>query len=186
MCGIAGFQGGFEEGGHLLQRMSAAVWHRGPDDQGHWSDRDAGVGLCQRRLSIIDLSPAGHQPMLSDDGNIVLVYNGELYNHPELRAELESSGAIFRGHSDTETILRLFERDGKSCLGRLNGIFALAIWDRQRRSLLLARDPMGVKPLYYVADSRGLLFGSELKSLLQDPEVSARLFASGCTANSSP
>ncbi len=173
MCGIAGFSGGFDAA--LLERMSASIVHRGPDDAGLDFLPEAGVGLAHRRLSIIDLSPAGHQPMWNDARSVAITYNGEIYNFRELRKELEAEGARFRGHSDTEVLLQLYLRDGDAMLERLNGIFAFAIWDGRRRDLLLARDHLGVKPLYWTRTPRGLLFASELKALLQAPDVDRSL-----------
>ncbi len=173
MCGIAGFSGRFEP--DLLERMSAAMAHRGPDDAGTWWKPEAGVGLAHRRLSIIDLSPRGHQPMWDCTGQVVISYNGEIYNYRELREALVAEGFEFRSDSDTEVLLNLYLRDGTDMLGALNGIFAFALWDARSRSLFVARDGVGVKPLYYAEVPAGLLFASELKSLLQSPEVDRSL-----------
>jgi len=143
-----------------------AMLHRGPDDAGEYIDPAVGVMLGHRRLSIIDLSPAGHQPMLSDDGSVVISYNGEIYNYRELRADLSAAGVAFRGDSDTEVLLRLYEKHGAAVLPRLNGVFALAIYDKRAGELLLARDGLGIKPMYYVADDEGFRFASEVKALL--------------------
>jgi asparagine synthase (glutamine-hydrolysing) len=164
MCGIAGFSGAFDR--DLLRRMSGRMAHRGPDGEGEFFEPAAGVGLAHRRLAIIDLSPAGAQPMTDAATGVTLVFNGEIYNFRELRAPLESVGVRFRGHSDTEVILQLYLAQGSAMLARLNGIFALALWDPRDRSLLLARDGAGVKPLYVARLSQGVLFGSEMKSLL--------------------
>jgi asparagine synthase (glutamine-hydrolysing) len=164
MCGIAGYFGAFDPQGIALANERQA--HRGPDDVGQFLDAEAGVALGHVRLSIIDLSPLGHQPMVSDDGLAVLAYNGEIYNFRELRAELVSKGHRFRGQSDTEVLLHLYLAEGTAMLGRLNGIFALAIWDTRDQTLFLARDALGVKPLYYSAGPRGLAFASEIKALL--------------------
>lgn len=170
MCGIAGFFGSFSA--ESLERASVSIAHRGPDAHGIWRDPDAGVGLAHRRLSIIDLSSTGAQPMLSDDGSVVLIFNGEIYNFRELRASLEARGSRFRGSSDTEVVLRLYQEEGAAMLSKLNGIFAVALWDGRDRSLLLARDAMGVKPLYFSALSRGVVFASEIKAMLKlAPEV---------------
>ncbi|CAG1003883.1 asparagine synthase (glutamine-hydrolysing) [Myxococcaceae bacterium] len=173
MCGIAGFSGHFPAG--FLDRANRAIAHRGPDAEGVWSDMEAGVGLAHRRLSIIDLSPAGAQPMASDDGSVVIVFNGEIYNFRELRAELEAMGHRFRGHSDTEVLLHLYLADGERMLERLNGIFAFALWDSRKQSLFLARDGLGVKPLYYATTPVGIVFASEIKALLQAREVARTL-----------
>lgn len=173
MCGFAGFldRAGFADGEALLRRMADALVHRGPDSHGYWNDGDAGIALAHRRLAIIDLSPAGHQPMLSADGRFVLSYNGEIYNHADLRRELEAAGTVaWRGHSDTETLLAGFSAWGiPGTLQRANGMFAFALWDRGERKLYLARDRMGEKPLYYGMQGTTLLFGSELKALRQHP-----------------
>ncbi len=147
--------------------MADALRHRGPDSSGAWLDETSGVALSHRRLSIIDLSPAGHQPMASPDGRYLLTYNGEIYNHLDLRRELEAAGAIeWRGHSDTETLVHAIARWGlDGALQRSVGMFALGVWDRQERTLSLARDRMGEKPLYYGWSNGALLFGSELKAL---------------------
>src|SRR5262245_37058381 len=145
MCGIAGFQGMFEPA--LLQALGDALHHRGPDDAGEWYSTHALVGLAHRRLSIIDLSPLGHQPMEDASRSSVIVFNGEIYNFRELRRELEHNGFHFRGHSDTEVLLALYRSKGEAMLAELNGIFAFAIYDAADRSLLLACDAMAVKPL---------------------------------------
>ena len=145
MCGIAGMQGRVDRA--LLERMQASIRHRGPDSEGLYAAPERGIGLAHTRLSILDLSPQGAQPMASDCGGVHIVYNGETYNSPALRDELESDGVTFRGRSDTEVILRLYLRDGESFLKRLNGIFALGIWDDRCQELLVARDGLGVKPL---------------------------------------
>lgn len=173
MCGFAGFldRAGFADGEAVLRRMADTIAHRGPDSDGYWVDAEAGIALAHRRLAIIDLSPAGHQPMTSPDGRYVLSYNGEIYNHLDLRRELETNGTIeWRGHSDTETLLQGFSAWGvRGTLERANGMFALALWDRAERKLFLARDRMGEKPLYYGMQGKTLLFGSELKALRQHP-----------------
>jgi len=175
MCGIAGFQGDFDP--RLLERMADSMSHRGPDDHGTWYGEGHRTGLAHRRLSIIDLSPRGHQPMWDPTGTVVCAYNGEIYNYRELRAELVADGYRFDSDCDTEVLLNLYLRDGVKCLERLNGIFAFGLWDRRSGELLLARDGMGVKPLYYAETSRGLAFASELKSLLQDGSVDRTLDA---------
>lgn len=174
MCGITGFLGNgnqrWEDALTVLQRMTDALRHRGPDADGLWQSADGQVNLGHRRLSIIDLSPTGAQPMVSPDRRYVLIFNGEIYNFPELRRELEAAGQRFRGTSDTEVLLHGIERWGmKATLPRLNGMFAFALWDEQERKLILARDRFGEKPLYYAWQNGVLLFGSELKALMQYP-----------------
>ena len=167
MCGIAGYLGDF--GAELLPRMNHAQAHRGPDGQGVWS---AGrIGLAHVRLAILDLSPAGHQPMSDARGRVTLVFNGEIYNYRELRARLEREGATLRGSSDTEVLVELLARHGRRCLPWLNGIFAFAAWFADERRLLLARDAAGVKPLYWTRTPAGFAFASELKALLAVPGV---------------
>jgi asparagine synthase (glutamine-hydrolysing) len=173
MCGFAGFldRAGFADGEAVLREMADKIVHRGPDSDGYWVDGEAGIALAHRRLAIIDLSPAGHQPMASHDGRYVLSYNGEIYNHLDLRRQLEANGTVeWRGHSDTETLLQGFSAWGvRGTLERANGMFAFALWDRAERKLFLARDRMGEKPLYYGMQGKALLFGSELKALRQHP-----------------
>ena len=163
MCGIAGFQGWFDSA--LLDTMANALVHRGPDDSGVWYSAESRTGLAHRRLSIIDLSPTGHQPMVDQKGKAVIVFNGEIYNFRELRADLESHGHQFLGHSDTEVLLNLYLRYGEAMLPMLNGIFAFAVFDMSRHTLFLACDEMGVKPLYFHQSQWGTLFASELKAL---------------------
>ena len=169
MCGFAGIfapHRALDES--LLQRMGNAIAHRGPDDSGQWLDAQAGVGLAHRRLSIVDLSPAGHQPMLSHSTRYVIAFNGEIYNHNAMRASLP--GVAWRGHSDTETLLAAFDAWGvEATLTQSVGMFAFALWDRHERCLFLARDRLGEKPLYYGGQNGVFLFGSELKSLRVHP-----------------
>ncbi|HYA65696.1 MAG TPA: asparagine synthase (glutamine-hydrolyzing) [Burkholderiaceae bacterium] len=172
MCGIAGFwdQGGrlrAEEAGRVLRSMTDAIQHRGPDDEGSWFDPQSGIALGHRRLSIIDLSPAGHQPMSCAQDRYRIVFNGEIYNFAHLRRELEGRGyGPWRGHSDTEVLLAAIAHWGvRGALERAAGMFAFALWDSARRELVLARDRLGEKPLYYGWRGRSLLFGSELKAL---------------------
>jgi asparagine synthase (glutamine-hydrolysing) len=181
MCGFAGFLGGPEsrEPGQarpLLQRMAGHIRHRGPDHSAVWSDSEAGIGLAHNRLAIVDLTPAGNQPMQSASGRYVTVYNGEIYNHMAIRDALRGEGFSFewRGHSDTETLLAAIEAWGvKGALERAIGMFALALWDKRERTLVLARDRLGEKPLYYGWQGSGanaaFLFGSELKALAIHP-----------------
>jgi len=155
--------------------MDSSLAHRGPDGHDIWIDSDVGVALVHRRLAIVDLSPAGHQPMLSSDGRFVITYNGEVYSHIEIRAELEAKGHVFRGHSDTEVILESIARTGVSATAkRLIGMFALAVWDRQERTLTLVRDRLGIKPIYWAKFGELFLFGSELKALRQHPAWTPR------------
>lgn len=174
MCGIAGFRSvETREKEAVARRMADALRHRGPDDEGIWVDDAAGLALAQRRLSIVDLSPAGHQPMLSRDGRFVLVFNGEIYNHADLRAQLPADFP-WRGHSDTETLVEAIAAWGvEETLSQLNGMFAFAVWDRELCTLWLARDRMGEKPLYYGYCGSTFLFGSELKALRAHPAFCA-------------
>src|SRR5271166_4565479 len=173
MCGIAGV---LKSGGNaqvdedILRRMCAAMVHRGPDDEGIYTER--GVGLGMRRLSIIDLA-TGHQPISNEDGTVWIVFNGEIYNHAVLREGLIARGHRFRSHSDTETIVHLYEEYGRECVKELRGMFAFAIWDSRTRKLFVARDRLGIKPLYYRLTPELFLFGSEIKVILAYPEVRA-------------
>jgi asparagine synthase (glutamine-hydrolysing) len=173
MCGIAGFiSPGLADPESTCRAMARALIHRGPDDSGYRVHRDIGLGLAHRRLAIVDLSPAGHQPMRSPSGRYELIYNGEIYNHQAIRVQLQGSGnePAWRGHSDTETLLAAFEAWGvQSALRRCVGMFALAVWDQERRRLTLARDRLGEKPLYYGHSGQAFLFGSELKALQAHP-----------------
>jgi asparagine synthase (glutamine-hydrolysing) len=175
MCGITGFwrEGGLDrQSPTVLQAMTDCIAHRGPDADGHWMDRDRGVALGHRRLSILDLSAAGAQPMASPSQRYTVVYNGEIYNFAELRRELEAEGAAptWRGHSDTEVLVASFDRWGiPETLRRANGMFAIAVWDAHAGRLTLARDRLGEKPLYYGRHGDTVLFGSELKALTQHP-----------------
>jgi asparagine synthase (glutamine-hydrolysing) len=164
MCGILGFSGRFDRSS--LDAGLRAIAHRGPDDSGVYVSEAAGVGLGHARLSILDLSPLGHQPMAGADGAVMLVFNGEIYNFRELRADLVARGVAFRGHSDTEVLLNLYLAEGEAMLPRLNGIFAFALWDGRSQSLLVARDALGVKPLYISETRHGFAFASEIKGLL--------------------
>jgi asparagine synthase (glutamine-hydrolysing) len=182
MCGIAGFVGVHPTGGsadalkEMALKMANAITYRGPDDHGVWVDENRGVGLSHRRLSIIDLSPAGHQPMVSASGRLVIVYNGEVFNFAELRADLEKKGIRFRGHSDTEVILEACEVWGiEETAKRLIGMFAFAIWDRRDCSLSLLRDRLGIKPLYWGSFNKTVIFGSELKALKEHPSFQAEI-----------
>lgn len=174
MCGIAGIflapDAADPRRLAAIKPMAATLHHRGPDGEGIWTDRDAGIALGHRRLAIVDLSEAGHQPMTSHGGRLVITFNGEIYNFADLRRELETVGYRFRGHSDTEVMLAAFERFGiEPALGRFAGMFALALWDRDRRILHLVRDRLGKKPLYVAFDRGALLFASELKAIRAFP-----------------
>lgn len=175
MCGIAGFLGPAAEAnrlGRIARQMGDAICHRGPDDRGEWVDADAGVALAHRRLSIVDLSPAGHQPMTSACGRWVIVFNGEIYNHGEIRRALEAAGQAppWRGHSDTEVLLAAVAAHGLAhALERCVGMFAFALWDCRDRTLVLARDRLGEKPLYYGRVGQYFLFASELEALRRHP-----------------
>ncbi|MDH3900876.1 MAG: asparagine synthase (glutamine-hydrolyzing), partial [Gammaproteobacteria bacterium] len=170
MCGITGFLHHTPDPESVINRMTASLQHRGPDAGGVWRDEDAGIALGHRRLSIIDLSPAGSQPMISGSGRYVLCYNGEIYNFTALRPELEKSGYRFRGHSDTEVLLAAIEDWGiHGALERISGMFAFALWDRSERTVTLARDRVGKKPLYYGWCDKIFLFGSELKAINRHP-----------------
>jgi asparagine synthase (glutamine-hydrolysing) len=175
MCGITGFLTSSAETEFemkmMVARMAEQLIHRGPDDSGVWVDPQAGVALGHRRLSILDLSPDGHQPMHSETGRYVIVFNGEVYNFKELRSTLESMGHRFRGHSDTEVMLAAMEQWGiDEALPLFNGMFAFAVWDRKERQIHLVRDRLGEKPLYYGWMGQTFLFGSELKALVAHPE----------------
>lgn len=163
MCGILGVSGGRL---NLVKPACDLLLHRGPDDSGLFVDPDELVGLGHRRLSIIDLSPSGHQPMVSNDGLVALIFNGEIYNFQDLRADLIKRGVSFRGSSDTEVLLNLYLLDGEEMLKKLNGVFAFAIWDGRLKALMIARDALGVKPLYYSELNGIFAFSSELKALL--------------------
>ena len=175
MCGICGiFEFGRATGGvtwDVVSAMRDTMVHRGPDDAGTWISSDRRVGLGHRRLSIVDLSAAGHNPMTNETRDVWITFNGEIYNHERLRPRLVERGHVYHSRTDTETLVHLYEEEGDDLVHRLEGMFAFAIWDESRRRLLLARDRLGVKPLYYtVADGR-LLFASEIKALLEHPDV---------------
>jgi asparagine synthase (glutamine-hydrolysing) len=150
----------------MLRASLDALAHRGPDDSGVFESSESGIGLVHVRLSILDISPLGHQPMVSGDGKVVLIFNGEIYNFRDLKVELELKGYTFHGHSDTEVLLNLYLAEGEAMLARLNGIFAFALWDARSQTMLLARDGLGVKPLYFSETPEGVAFASEIKGLL--------------------
>lgn len=175
MCGIAGYLNlsSAEDGAALLARMNVAIAHRGPDAGTTW--QGDGVGLAHRRLSIIDVV-GSNQPMFNEDGEVVVVYNGEIYNFAEVRADLVAAGHVFRTNGDTETIVHGWEEWGEDCVDRFRGMFAFAVWDNRRKCLFLARDRLGIKPLYIgELPGGGVVFGSELKALLQAPDLSREL-----------
>jgi asparagine synthase (glutamine-hydrolysing) len=175
MCGIVGVanRSGEPVAPVILERMTGAMCHRGPDSEGYFIE--ASVGLGHRRLAIIDLSPAGHQPMATTDGSLVLAYNGEVYNYQSLRLELEALGHRFRSRTDSEVVLEALQEWGVEAVPRMNGMFAFALYDRERRHVLLVRDRYGIKPLYYAVRGDTVLFGSEIKSFLPHPSFSAEL-----------
>jgi asparagine synthase (glutamine-hydrolysing) len=175
MCGITGLinLNGDPLSPILLKRMTDAIAHRGPDGEGHWIEGNVGIG--HRRLAIIDLSPAGHQPMISADHRYVLSYNGEIYNYRELRADLEAQGVWFRSNTDSEVVLYALAQWGTNALLKFNGMFALALWDRKEKTLLLARDRYGIKPLYYAMQGHSFAFGSEQKAITAQPHFQRTL-----------
>jgi len=171
MCGIVGFfSGNKRTDSEVLISMRDALSHRGPDDMGSYIDIENKVGLAHRRLSILDLSPLGHQPMSNEEGSIWVAYNGEIYNFKELREELIQIGYRFKSNSDTEVLVKAFEQWGIECINRFIGMFAIAIWDKRTKKLYLIRDRAGVKPLYYYRRNGVFLFGSELKALMKHPD----------------
>src|SRR6202521_5680636 len=168
ICGVVQFAPDAQLQPELLRRMCAAMVHRGPDDDGVYTQGRVGLGM--RRLSIIDLA-TGHQPISNEDGTIWIVFNGEIYNHATLRKQLQSRGHRYTTNSDTETIVHLYEEYGRDCVQHLRGMFAFAIWDTRKRQLFVARDRLGIKPLYYRVTSDSFLFGSEIKVVLAPPEI---------------
>jgi asparagine synthase (glutamine-hydrolysing) len=175
MCGITGLINldGAPVSPVVLKQMTDVISHRGPDGEGQWIEGNIGIG--HRRLAIIDLSPAGHQPMISADHRYLLSYNGEIYNYRELRAELEAKGVWFHSQTDSEVVLYALAQWGKEALLKFNGMFALALWDRKERTLLLARDRYGIKPLYYAEQGKTFAFGSEQKAITAQPGFKRRL-----------
>ena len=178
MCGIVGISSSHR----IVDRRWLAegrdrLQHRGPDDAGEYWSEDGRAGLGHRRLSIVDLSPSGHQPMQSEDGRLVITFNGEIYNHRELRETLKGLGHSFRSSSDTEVVLAAYRQWGRAFLERLNGMFAMGILDVQARTMLIARDRAGEKPLFYRAIPGELRFASELKALLADPQIARQIDA---------
>ena len=179
MCGIVGTLNldGRPAAASIIKKMTDAIAHRGPDGEGCFVDGAFGVG--HRRLAIIDLSPAGHQPMLSRDRRYVLSYNGEIYNFQELRAELEAMGYQFHSRTDSEVVLNAYAAWGEKALDRLNGMFAFAVWDTEQRELFLARDRYGIKPLYYCLENRSLVFASEIKGIVAHPQYHTEMDPEG-------
>ena len=180
MCGIVGYAG--VAGAlklDLLSSMRDTIAHRGPDALGSWSTTDGSVLFGHRRLAILDLSAAGAQPMENSSRSCAVVYNGEIYNHPELRRDLAARGARFNGHSDTEVLLAAYDEWGEQCVEHLRGMFAFAIYDKERKSLFMARDRAGEKPLYWAEHRGGIVFASELKALMADEKFPRRLSAEG-------
>jgi asparagine synthase (glutamine-hydrolysing) len=173
MCGISGFSA--KNNQDLIRKMSDLMTHRGPDDSGVWFSNENGIALAHNRLSIIDLSPSGKQPMIDHTGNVIITFNGEIYNYRELKDDLKQKGYVFHSSTDTEVILNLYREKGCSLLNDLNGIFAFALWDYHKKILFIARDGMGVKPLYYMTSKSGFYFASELKSLNQVPDIDRSL-----------
>ena len=173
MCGICGIffsDRDWHVSGQVLANMNRRIVHRGPDDDGFFIEEN--VGLAMRRLSIIDVK-TGHQPLANENQDVWIVYNGEIYNHAALRADLEAKGHQYRTRSDTETIVHLYEEYGRDCVKHLRGMFAFALWDRRKRVLFAARDRLGIKPFYYRWDGKAFLFGSEIKTILAYPDIAA-------------
>ena len=169
MCGIVGvyyFDGGAKPELASIRAMTDAMYHRGPNDEGFHIDGRVGLGM--RRLSIIDIA-GGHQPISTEDDRQTIIFNGEAYNYRERRKELEQQGATFKTNTDTEVVLQLYRHHGEACLSRINGMFGFAIWDKAEEQLIVARDRLGIKPLYYYRDAEKLVFASEIKSILAFP-----------------
>ena len=175
ICGIRAIRDDFPAGEELVTKMNDTIVHRGPDDGGAWASDEHGVALAHRRLSIIDLSYAGHQPMSNEDGTVWITFGGEIYNHLDLRHELEAKGHVYRSQTDTETIIHLYEEEGPRCVERLHGMFHYAIWDSRTRELHLARDRLGKKPVYFAQPGGNFIFASEIKALLVHPALTADL-----------
>ncbi|KKS25482.1 MAG: Asparagine synthetase, partial [Candidatus Wolfebacteria bacterium GW2011_GWA2_42_10] len=173
MCGIAGvykFNNSQVVSENEIKKMSDALVHRGPDGNGAYFSADKKIGLGHRRLAIIDLSPAGAQPMANENKTIWIVFNGEIYNFQELRSKLEKAGHSFRSRSDTEVIIHSYEEYGFDCVKKFNGMFAFAIWDENKQLLFAGRDHLGVKPFYYAIQNGNFYFGSEIKAILVHPD----------------
>ena len=176
MCGIVGTlsfdNSNYKVNPEYIENMNQTMSHRGPDGSGLWISEDSRVGFGHRRLSIIDLSEKANQPMINDDKTVAIIFNGEIYNHQEIRNELESTNRYRwnTDHSDTEVILHAFEEWGIECLNKFRGMFAIAIWDDKAKNLWLVRDRVGIKPLYYSIHDGRVVFASEIKALLEDPD----------------
>src|SRR3989338_10452812 len=166
MCGICGFNW---EDRQLVKDMACQIKHRGPDQEGYYTDSN--VSLGHKRLSIIDLSEKGKQPMSNEDGSVWLVYNGEIYNFAEIKEKLEKKGHKFKSHTDSEVIVHAYEEYGVKCVEQFNGMFAFAIWDSKNKKIFLSRDRLGIKPLYYYFDKKDnkFIFGSEIKAIVKNP-----------------
>ena len=178
MCGITGLYN-FKNGKRVqegeLVKMRDSLRHRGPDSEGAFISRDGKVGLGHRRLAVIDLSPAGAQPMANEDGAIQIVFNGEIYNFKPIREELLRKGHIFRSKTDTEAIIHSYEEYGPECVKRFNGMFAFALWDEKKQIIFAARDHLGIKPFYYAIQNDFFCFGSEIKAILNHPDFKKTL-----------
>ena len=183
MCGIAGIFAYGESAAPVdqaeLLRIREAMIRRGPDGAGLWISPDRRVGLAHRRLAIIDLSESGAQPMATADGRYRITFNGEIYNYRELRKELQAKGYVFRSSSDTEVLLHLYADRGEEMVHALRGMYAFALWDDQRKGVFLARDPFGIKPLYYADDGRTLRVASQVKALMRGGAIASRPEAAG-------
>ena len=179
MCGITGIislnQKPIPELQPKLKKMADTIAHRGPDGEGFWTNKKQTVGFAHRRLSIVDLSAQGDQPMSNEDGSIWMVFNGEIYNHMDIRPELEKLGHKYHSKTDTETIIHAYEEWGEACLERLRGMFAFVIWDEKKQEIFFARDRIGVKPLYYTVDHDRFYFGSEVKPIIANPEIAREM-----------
>lgn len=175
MCGIAGILNLNRKpvNNDVLKKMTSVIAHRGPDGEDFWHDKE--IGLGHRRLAIIDLTSLGNQPMKNDNGNLIIIHNGEVYNFPELKKELESLGYKFRSRTDTEVILKSYEQWGAECVKKFNGMFAFVIWDRKNKTLFAARDRYGIKPFYYFISNRTFIFASEIKAIIQHPDVKVKV-----------
>ena len=177
MCGIAGFISSERVADPaIIHRMTDSIAHRGPDGSGFFQDDHAALG--HRRLSIIDVA-AGNQPMSNEDGRLQIIYNGEIFNHAQLRPALEHAGHRYQTHCDTETVLHAYEQYGDNCVSHFRGMFAFTIWDQTNRTLFCARDRLGIKPFYYWSDGRTFVFASEIKALLLHPAVPCEFDESG-------